>query len=100
MNNIMPVGKGLPTYACSEMELSTTNENQEFTVKLLNQSQLPVYQEKMKANTFTIDVDSFPVGIYSLQVLKGNRIYSDASLATGATQGLQTPHVAIRWQQG
>jgi len=50
--------------------------DKEFTVKLLNSYYKPVYQKRLKAKRFTINVSRYRTGIYYLQVIKGNKVYS------------------------
>lgn len=66
----------------SKIESTVKIESQEFTVRLLNQYQMPVYQDKLKTNIFTINVSSYPIGIYYLQVIKGNNIYTEKLMVT------------------
>jgi len=51
--------------------------NKEFIVRLLNSYQTPVYQMNTISKKFTINVSNYPIGIYYLQIIKDNKMYSE-----------------------
>jgi hypothetical protein len=67
------------TVELKDTQVTATSEiaDKEFTVKLLNSYYKPVYQKRLKAKRFTINVSRYRAGIYYLQVIKGSRVYSE-----------------------
>lgn len=61
---------------------TTETSGKGFIVKLLDSYYIPVYQKKLKANRFTINVSRYRAGIYYLQVVKGNKMYSKKVIIT------------------
>lgn len=50
---------------------------EELLVTITNQYLMPVYKKRYKSKQFSINMSSFPTGIYYLQIVKGNKMYSE-----------------------
>lgn len=61
----------------SDTETVQQNLYEKYTVRLINQYQIPVYQNKFANKQFTINLSGFKTGVYYLQVFKGKEMYSE-----------------------